>query len=92
MKTSKPLAKSVTALAFGAVMTLGFAAAPASAAPYQQMQIPTTMQAYQPNEITVRPSTRAPLPDDCYMSRAQIPVVGAGLQWVQQLTCPYGNH
>ncbi|MDH7799339.1 MULTISPECIES: hypothetical protein [unclassified Beijerinckia] len=91
MKSSKPLSKSVMAFAFGAVMTFGFAAAPASAAPRHEAQIPAAMQAYQPDDI-ILPSSRPPLPDGCYVSRAQIPVVGAGLQWVQQLSCPYGNH
>lgn len=92
MKTSKSFSKSLLVLAFGAVMTLGFAAAPASAAPRQQAQIPAAMQAYQPDDYVARPPARPSLPEGCYMSRAQIPVVGAGLQWVQQLTCPYGNH
>ncbi|HEV2573886.1 MAG TPA: hypothetical protein VGU72_19290 [Beijerinckiaceae bacterium] len=89
MRTSKPL----LALAFGAVVTLGFAAAPAVAAPNHPAKIPAAMQAYQPDDVIIRPSSiRRPVPDGCYVTRAQIPVVGAGLQWVQQLTCPYGNH
>ena len=85
--------KSVLALAFGAVVTLGFTAAPASAASRHQTKIPAAMQAYQPDDVIIRPSSlRRPLPDGCYVGRAQIPVVGAGLQWVQQLTCPYSNH
>lgn len=89
MKSSKPLSKSFLALAFGAVVVASFAA-PASAAQRHQSQtrIPAAMQAYQPNDI-VKPSVQQPLREGCYYSRSQVPVVGSGLRWVDEVTCPY---
>ncbi|MDH7798235.1 MULTISPECIES: hypothetical protein [unclassified Beijerinckia] len=74
----------------------GLASAPASAAArHHQTDQSQNYQAMQPDEVEA-PLTASPtiMRDSesgggCYPTRIQEEVVGHGLQWVPELTCPY---
>lgn len=90
--------KRLVPLVAAAALLGGLAASPASAAvPRHHQRIERTYQAFQPGDMDVPVNAVPAIMRDsesgggCYATRIQEPVVGQGLRWVPELTCPYAD-